>query len=165
MVSLLTQDQAGAGWTQELNFLLEKVLDSGAGSEGRWKLSPLTRASLGARRLSLWFQADLSLHTNSTNCVTLGKSLSFSELCFPCLQGVIIILILKTCDGDYKAREVPAQSQHSRMVTNIVCMFPSAVDSRLCCSEAREDGLTSEDLTRGICVLWDHRDRNTPPLT
>ena len=35
MVSLLTQDQAGAGWTQELNFLLEKVLDPGAGSEGR----------------------------------------------------------------------------------------------------------------------------------
>lgn len=86
MVSLLTQDQAGAAWTRELNFLLEKVLDPGAGSAGRWRLSPPTRASLGARRLSLWFQADLSLHTNSTNCATLGKSLSFSELCFPCLQ-------------------------------------------------------------------------------
>ena len=69
MVSLLTQDQVRAGWTQELNFLLEKMLDPGAGSVGKWRLSPLTRASLGARRLSLWFQADLSLHTNSTNCV------------------------------------------------------------------------------------------------
>ena len=39
MVSLLTQDQAGAAWTRKLNFLLEKVLDPGAGSAGRWRFS------------------------------------------------------------------------------------------------------------------------------
>ena len=51
----------------KLIFLLEKVLEPGAGSVGGWRLSALTRGSLGARGLSLWFQADLGLNTNSTN--------------------------------------------------------------------------------------------------
>lgn len=48
------------------------------------------------------------LNTNYPNCVTLGKSLSFSEPWFFCLQSRGgIIPIPKTCCGDCKACEVP----------------------------------------------------------
>lgn len=83
------------------------------------------------------------LNTTSTNCVTLGKSLSFSEpLCF-CLQSRGNHAIPKSCCGDSRRVRSQAlhlaQGQHSVTMTNMVLLSSSVVDSGTSRLEAGED--------------------------
>lgn len=157
MAFFLSQDRARARWTQELVRPATQLsaLDDAGGRNRLCRrmelLSPLTRQARG-------------LNTTCTNCVTLGKSLRFSEpLCSFVYKSGGITLIPKTCCGDYKACEFPGSVPGSGSVLSDDDQYGPPFlefgELRGLQIGGRGGPLTSEDLVRGLCTLWDHRSR------